>query len=99
MYCSQCKKSQYVRVRGRNLLRCAEFSEPVDPEIENPTEEDLHEAEELFPTYWTFATYCPFFQPERRELKSYHAYKWIMRECGVSLSDEKKGILAKVRLK
>lgn len=81
------------------MLRCAEFSEPVDPEIENPTVDDLREAEELLPSYWTFATYCPFFHPERRELKTRNAYKWIMRDCGIPLSDEKKGVLAKIRLK
>ena len=81
------------------MLRCAEFSEPVDPEIENPTVDDLREAEELLPSYWTFATYCPFFHPERRELKTRNAYKWIMRDCGIPLSDETKGVLAKIRLK
>lgn len=99
MYCSQCKHSEYVRVRGKTLLRCAEFAEPLDPDIENPTEEDKYEAEELFPPCWAFATYCPFFIAERRELKTRNAYKWIMRSCGIPLSDEKQGILARIKLK
>lgn len=99
MYCSQCKHSQYVRVRGKNLLHCTRFTEPLDPDINNPTPEDLYETEELLPPCWTFANYCPFFVAERRELKTRNAYKWIMRNCDIPLSDEKQGLLAHVKLK
>ena len=93
-FCSQCKRSTYVRVRGKNMLRCAEFSEPLDPSIENPTEDDLREVEELLPTNWTYATYCPFFQPERRQYRTRKQYREMMRLSNIPLEAEKDGILA-----
>ena len=96
MFCSQCNRSQYVRIRGKNLLHCAEFSEPLDPTIENPTALDRQEVKELFPPSWTFATYCPFFRPERRQFKARKAYRKEMQNSQIPLSDEKKGLLAHI---
>ena len=94
-YCSQCKKSQYVKSQGKTLLRCAEFSHP-----ERDNEETLpHENDELLPPCWTYATHCPFFVPERREYKSRRAYRKLMQECEIPLDEERIGVLAGVSLK
>ena len=94
-YCSQCKKSKYVRVRGKNMLRCEEFSHP---ELDN--EETLpHENEELLPPNWTYATHCPFFVPEKREYKTRRGFRKALQECDIPLEEEAKGVLAHVKLK
>jgi len=96
MFCSQCNRSQYVRVRGKTLLHCDEFSEPLDPDLENPTAQDRQEVLELLPPSWTFATYCPFFRPEQRQFKARKAYRKEMHTCQIPLSDEAKGLLAHI---
>jgi len=94
-YCSQCKKSQYVKVKRKTMLRCAEFSHPeLDDEQTLPYEND-----ELLPPCWTYATHCPFFVPERCEYKSREAYRRAMWDCGVPMEEEQIGLLVHVRLK
>ena len=94
-YCSQCKKSQYVKSQGKTLLRCAEFSHP-----ERDNEETLpHENDELLPPCWAYATHCPFFVPEKREYRTRNMYKSVMHRCGISMREEKTGILAHVKLR
>jgi len=94
-YCSQCKKSQYVKVKRKTMLRCAEFSHPeLDDEQTLPYEND-----ELLPPCWTYATHCPFFVPEKRQYRSRSSYKSEMFRCGISMQEEKHGLLAHVRLK
>ena len=76
------------------MLRCAEFSHP---ELNND-ETLAHEHDELLPPCWTYATHCPFFVPERREYRTRSSYKSEMRRCGISMREERLGILASVRL-
>ena len=77
------------------MLRCAEFSHPeLDNEESFPYEND-----ELLPPSWAYATHCPFFVPERREYRSRNMYKAQMHRCGLSLREERLGLLAGVRLK
>ena len=83
-YCSQCEHSEYVRDNGKTKLLCHELSKPEDPEV--------------LATNWTYATYCPFFQPEKRQYRSRSSYKSEMFRCGISMTEEKHGILAHVRL-
>ena len=94
-FCSQCKKSTYLKVRGKNMLRCAEFSHPeLDDEETLP-----HENEELLPPCWTYAKFCPFFEPEKREYKTRRGFRKAMQECDIPLEEEQLGILAHVKLK
>ena len=95
LYCSQCQHSKYIRLHGKTMLRCAEFSHPeLDNEDTLPYEND-----ELLPTCWTYATWCPFFQAEKRQYRSRSSYKSEMFRCGISMQEEKRGLLAHVRLK
>ena len=83
-YYSQCKHSEYVRDNGKTKLLCHELSKPEDPEV--------------LATNWTYATYCPFFQPEKRQYRTRKQYREIMRLCDIPLEAEKDGILAHVTL-
>ena len=66
LYCSQCKFSKYVEADGKRGLRC----------------EQLHGDEDLLPVGWTYATWCPFFQAEKRQYRSRRSKK---RECPSAL--------------
>ena len=88
IFCSQCKYSKYVDVRevGRRL-KCEKLSGR------------LQDDEELLPTDWTFATFCPFYAPEKRHYRSRSAYRSEMYRCGIALNEEQAGRLADVHLK
>ena len=82
-FCSNCRHSNYVVANGTRGLRC----------------ELLHDEEDLLPVGWTYATWCPFFQAEKRQYRSRSSYKSEMFRCGISMQEEKRGLLAHVRLK
>ena len=82
-FCSNCRHSKYVVANGIRGLRC----------------EQLHDEEDLLPVGWTYATWCPFFRPEKRQYRSRSSYKSEMFRCGISMQEEKRGLLAHVRLK
>ena len=82
LYCSQCKFSKYVEADGKRGLRC----------------EQLHDEEDLLPVGWMYATWCPFFQAEKRQYRSRSSYKSEMFRCGISMQEEKRGLLAHVQL-
>ena len=83
LFCSQCKFSKYVEADGKRGLRC----------------EQLYDEDDLLPVGWTYATWCPFFQAEKRQYRSRSSYKSEMFRCGISMQEEKRGLLAQVRLK
>ena len=58
-----------------------------------------YDEEDLLPVGWTYATWCPFFLPEKRQYRSRSSYKSEMFRCGISMQEEKRGLLAHVRLK
>ena len=87
VYCSSCKHSKYEQDGfGRQYLRCYQ-REAFGQRSRIP--KDCTDAEE-----------CLDYDPERwrDSLSSRHQYSQRMRDCGISLEEEKGGVLKDVRL-
>ena len=85
-YCSTCRHSKYVLANNIRRLLCRQR----EAFGQNP----------YIDTNCTDAEECLDYDPERwrDSLSSRHQYSQRMRDCGISLEEEKGGVLKDVRL-
>ena len=85
-YCSSCKHSKYVLANGIRKLLCKQ-------------REALGQ-KPYIDTDCTDAEVCLDYDPEhwRDALTTRSAYLQAMTKCGIPLSEERKGLLAKEKL-
>ena len=85
-YCRRCKHSKYVVLKGEKKLFCQQRLAFGMSGYMPPDASDAEECLDFDPEQWQDA------------LTTRHAYQQAMKDCGIPLEDEKKGVLCKVVL-